>query len=73
MTDGDTKLNKYISWTQLFENTDLFKICFCCGNEKYCEFYYNNHQYRVCALCLKKDDIIEFFKKTKQTVQGDKK
>ena len=39
-----------------------FKLCFVCGNKKYCEFYVDDHLYRVCANCLKKQKTIQFFK-----------
>jgi len=39
-----------------------FKLCFVCGNKKYSEFYVNNHLYRVCTKCLKKQKTIQFFK-----------
>lgn len=39
-----------------------FKFCFVCGNKKFCQFYYNDHLYRVCSKCLKKNKVKSFFK-----------
>ncbi len=38
------------------------KSCFVCGYEKYNEFYFKDSLYRICGKCLKKDNIIQFFK-----------
>jgi len=45
----------------LNEFMNEFKSCFVCGDEKYCEFYSNDHIYRICSKCLKKKKIINFF------------
>ncbi len=44
-----------------FLQDEVFKNCFVCGNKKYCEFYFNESIYRVCAICLKKPDVMNFF------------
>lgn len=44
-----------------------FKSCFVCGGKKYCEFYVNDHIYRICAKCLKKKKISNFFAKRSKT------
>jgi len=38
-----------------------FKFCFVCGLKKYNQFYFRDHIYRVCNLCLKKNKVRKFF------------
>ena len=46
------KIIKIISINEFMDRE--FKFCFVCGSKKYCQFYFNDHLYRVCAKCLNK-------------------
>jgi len=49
-----------------------FKFCFVCGVKKYNQFYFNDHLYRVCNLCLKKKIVMEFFGQNKNSCRNYK-
>ena len=49
------------SWSKFVKQA--FEKCFVCGYPKFCEFYHNENIYRVCADCLKKPNVKEFFEK----------
>ena len=51
-----------LTLNQLFLVEPIFDNCFVCGDKRYCQFYVNGHLYRVCAFCLKKDNVKGFFK-----------
>ncbi len=50
-----------ISTNDLFLREPIFNCCFSCGENKYCEFYFMDHLYRLCDECLEKPIIRKFF------------
>ena len=59
----ETSSTKCLSLNELFLIEPIFWNCFVCGDKRYCEFYFQNHLYRVCVICLKKENVKEFFSK----------